>query len=47
MRPFCQIFNTCCAIQPGKGRSEAVEGVSPHFPLFLSHTAATEANKVN
>lgn len=38
MKMFCQTFNTCCGVQPGKDKSEAVEGVSPHIPLFLSHT---------
>ena len=38
MRLSCQAFNFCCAVQPGKGKSEAVEGVTSPFPCLLSHT---------
>lgn len=37
MRLSCQAFNICCAVQPAKGTSEAVEGVSPPFPCLSSH----------
>lgn len=38
MRLFCLAFDSCSAVQPGKGKSEAVEGVAPPFPCLSSLT---------
>lgn len=47
MRLSCQAFNICCAVQPGKGKSEAVEGVTPNFPCSPSLTYCYWENEDN